>query len=60
MDFVQGSNGCLWSVLLFIPRIHIHEPNDFDAFSRRFWSLPDFRCRNEGRFSTQGERERAS
>ncbi len=36
MDFVQGSNGCLWSVLLFIPRIHIHEPNDFDAFSKAF------------------------
>ena len=24
------------SVLLFIPRIHIHEPNDFDAFSKAF------------------------
>ena len=24
------------SVLLFIPRIHIHEPNDFDAFKGVF------------------------
>ena len=60
MDFCRARTVAIGSVLLFIPRIHIHEPNDFDAFQRRFWSLPDFRCRNEGRFFTQGERKSAS
>lgn len=37
--------------LLYLPRIYLHEPNDFDAFKGVFGRCLTFRCRNEGRFS---------
>ena len=36
MDFCRARTVAIGSVLLFIPRIHIHEPNDFDAFKGVF------------------------
>ena len=51
MDFCRARTVAIGSVLLFIPRIHIHEPNDFDAFKGVFGRCLTFRCRNEGRFS---------